>query len=147
MFPLIQPWEPSEADTPADHWSKSAEYLAERAERAKTEPWLNKPPRAVTTHESFQDHFRVKWVPDTPDATAPVTPVAPNSTDTLLEESKKFRDSLKPVADAPAEPTWIIEKREAYQKAERNLISAVQEMLKHTKLDNIVYIVTHVAEV
>jgi hypothetical protein len=64
----VQEWTPSEAEVPSDHWSKSPEYLAEKA--AAVHPGqgfviqsnIKSGDRSSTTHAQAMSHFSVPYV-------------------------------------------------------------------------------------
>jgi cyclopropane fatty-acyl-phospholipid synthase-like methyltransferase len=65
---LVQEWTPSEAEVPADHWSKSAEYLAEKAKAVHPGQGfvqrsnITAGDRSSTTHAQQMSHFTVDYV-------------------------------------------------------------------------------------
>jgi len=65
---LVQEWTPSEAEMPADHWSKSAEYLAEKAKAVHPgqgfvqRGTINTGDRSSTTHAQAMSNFTVEYI-------------------------------------------------------------------------------------
>jgi cyclopropane fatty-acyl-phospholipid synthase-like methyltransferase len=65
---IVQEWTPSEAEVPEDHWSKSPEYLAEKAKAVHpgqgfvAQSNILPGNRAVTTHSQAMANFTVEYV-------------------------------------------------------------------------------------
>jgi len=65
---LVQDWTPSEAEVPEDHWSKSPEYLAEKAKAVHPGQGFVISGRVVpgdrskTTHDQAKSNFTVEYV-------------------------------------------------------------------------------------
>ncbi len=75
---IVQEWVPSEAETPADHWSKSPEYLAEKAKEVHpgqgfiAASTVNTGNRLQPTHEIQMEAFKVAYVKTEADVMADI---------------------------------------------------------------------------
>lgn len=157
-FPLVQEWVPSEDDVPSDHWSKSPEWLAEKAALiAAGDKSIVVRPNTSTTHEAIQQHFKVKYKAEeseAPEAQSPAmhwsedekgkTVLYESSADKaerVLAESKEFRNGLRPDPVKQGSVLWQEQEREDREKAQRELIAAVKNLSRWMKFDNILYLV------
>lgn len=65
---IVQEWTPSEAELPKDHWSKSAEYLAEKEKAVHPGQGfvlrsnITAADRSSTTHDQMKANFTVEYV-------------------------------------------------------------------------------------
>ena len=65
---LVQEWTPSEGEVPADHWSKAAEYLAEKAKAVHPgQGFVQRSnimtgDRSSSTHAKAMSYFTVDYV-------------------------------------------------------------------------------------
>jgi len=65
---LVKEWTPSEEEMPADHWSKSAEYIAEKAKAVHPGQGfvqrsnIKAGDRASTTHAQAMSYFTADYV-------------------------------------------------------------------------------------
>lgn len=65
----VQEWVPTEAEVPADHWSKSSEYLAEKEKAVHPGQGfvitsnIKPADRSTTTHDQMKSNFQVEYVP------------------------------------------------------------------------------------
>lgn len=65
----VQEWVPTEAEVPADHWSKSTEYLVEKENAVHPGQGfvmrsnVTAGDRSSTTHDQHKANFTVEYVP------------------------------------------------------------------------------------
>jgi hypothetical protein len=157
-FPLVQEWVPSEDDIPADHWSKSPGYLAEKAARiASGDPSIVGRSNAPNTHETIQQHFKVEYKAEESEASETPTPAvhwseaekgktvlyesSADKADRMLAESKEFRNGLRPDPLKQGSQLWQEQDRLNREKAQRELVAAVTNLSRWMKIENILYLV------
>jgi hypothetical protein len=108
-FGLIQEWVPSEDEVPADHWSKSPEYLKEKAAAEGRE-----------------------YVP------VPMYQSSEDKVDRLLSSSKELREAMNPAPVNVGQQLAETQKQRDFQKAKQALVQAVKDLSRYAKADNII---------
>lgn len=157
-FSLVQEWVPSEAEVPSDHWSKSSEWLAEKAALiAAGDKSIVVRPNTSTTHEAIQQHFKVKYKAEESEAPEAQSPAmhwseaekgktvlyesSADKADRILAESKEFRNGLRPDPLKQGSQLWQEQDRLNREKAQRELVAAVTNLSRWMKIENILYLV------
>jgi 5'-deoxynucleotidase YfbR-like HD superfamily hydrolase len=157
-FSLVQEWVPSEDEIPADHWSKSPEYLAEKAARiASGDSSIVVRANAPNTHETIQQHFKVEYRAEESEASEAPTPAvhwseaekgktvlyesSADKADRMLAESNEFRNGLRPDPLKQGSQLWQEQDRLNREKAQRELVAAVTNLSRWMKIENILYLV------